>query len=349
MKRGLVVFDHDEVSNDEWHERASRVQSQLRDADVDVALVYNDVSRGDDIGYLSNLVIYWNEGVLAIPARGELTLLTKLSMRVFGWMKKNSTLTDLRSGRAIGGLVADYVGERPAGRIGLIDAELWPAAIVGEITEAVPGWEIVPLGAIVRDLRRIPSPAEVDLLRTGAAVLRGALVVATEPGLDARERVAAVEQTARGGGFADILFRSATDDDHVTVEIAGEYRHGWLLAGRTFGEDPWLPVLERAQDAALAVLRAGTDWAVVEAAALAALDGIPADAIVEVRWISQADFATGGELQPPPEQGPADGEVAAIVVEIVEASGLRSVLTDTVLVTATGVEPLTAVIEGDGK
>lgn len=341
MKRGLVVFDHDEVSEAEWHERAERVQAEIRSADTDVALVYNDVSRGDDIGYLSNLVIYWNEGVLAIPAAGELTLLTKLSMRVFPWMKRNSTLTDLRSGRAIGSLVADYVAGRPAGKLGLIDADLWPAAIVDEIAQAVPEWEIVPLGPIVRDQRSIPSTAEVALLRDGAAVLRDALAATTAPGLDPRERVAALEKIARGGGFADILFRSAEDDAHVTVEAAGEYRHGWLLIGRTFGEEPWLDALQNAQQAALSALRADAAWSEVESAALDALDGIPSDAVASIRWISQADFATGGELQPPPHRGPAEGEVAAVVLEAVDAAGVRSVLTDTVLVTRAGVEPLT--------
>jgi Xaa-Pro aminopeptidase len=341
MKRGLVVFDHDEVSEAEWHERAERVQSQIREAGVDFALIYNDVSRGDDIGYLTNLVIYWNEGVLAIPADGELTLLTKLSMRVFPWMKRNSTLDDIRSGRAIGGLVAGYVEGREPGAIGLIDAELWPAAIVEEIAQAAPEWKITPLGPIVRDQRSIPSEAELALLREGAGVLREALDAATATGLDARERVAAIERIARGGGFADVLFRTAEDGDHVTVEAAGEYRHGWLQIGRTFGGEEWLGALDRTQAAALAVLSADASWADVEAAALAALDGIPADAVAGIRWISQADFATGGELTPPPGRGPADGEVAAIVLEIVDAAGVRSVLTDTVLVTATGVQPLT--------
>ncbi len=341
MKRGLVVFDHDEVTEKEWHARTARVQAEIRSAGVDLALIYNDVSRGDDIGYLSNLVIYWNEGVLAIPAEGELTLLTKLSMRVFPWMKRNSTLTDLRSGRAFGGLVADYAAGREAGRIGLIDIDLWPASIVDEISAAMPGWEIEPLGPIVRDQRSIPSPAELALLREGAAVLRDALESATATGLEPRERVAALEKTARGGGFADILFRSAEDGAHVTVEAAGEYRHGWLLIGRTFGDEPWLDALSRAQRAALDALTAASAWADVEAAALAALDGIPDDAVASIRWISQADFATGGELQPRPAQGPAAGEVAAIVLEVVDTAGIRTVLTDTVLVTGDGVDPLT--------
>lgn len=341
MKRGLVVLDHAEVTADEWEGRIEALQTDLRDAGVDVALIYNDVSRGDDIGYLTNLVIYWNEGVLAVPSEGAGTLLTKLSKRVHSWMKKTSTLTDLRSGRGFGDLVSGYVADRQAGTIGFIDAELWPAAILDEIANAVPEWQTVPLGPLVRDRRALPSDAELALLRTGAAKLREALAAATADGLGSRDRVAALEGIARRGGFADVLFRNSSDGERVTVEAAAEYRHGWLLVGRTFGEQPWLPALAEAQRAALETIHADVGWDVIEAAASPALTALPAGSVSSLRWISQADFATGGELQPPPKAGPACGEVIGLVLEVIDPGGIRSVLTDTVLVTADGISPLT--------
>jgi Xaa-Pro aminopeptidase len=341
MKRGLVVLDHEEVRADEWASRIRKLQEQVRAAGVDIALIYNDVSRGDDIGYLTNLVIYWNEGVLAVPAEGDAALLTKLSKRVHSWMQKTSNLTDLRSGRTFGDLVSAYVADRPAGTIGFVDAQLWPASIIKEINAAVPEWKTVNLGPLVRDSRALPSPAELELLRTGARVLRDALAAATANGLEARERVAALELTARRGGFADVLFRTADEAGHVTVEAAGEYRHGWLLIGRTFGAEAWLPTLVEAHHAALRAVRAGVDWADVETAASGILAALPAGAVPTLRWISQADFATGGELQPPPTAGPSDGEVIGVVLEVIDPDGRRSVLGDTVLVTAEGTEPLT--------
>ena len=76
MKRGLVVRDAEEIADSEWAARVGALQSELAAAGVDIALIYNDVSRGDDIGYLTNLCIYWNEGVLAVPATGEPAMLT---------------------------------------------------------------------------------------------------------------------------------------------------------------------------------------------------------------------------------------------------------------------------------
>jgi Xaa-Pro aminopeptidase len=317
------------------------VQAELRAAGVDVALVYNDVSRGDDIGYLTNLVIYWNEGMLAIPAEGEATLLTKLSKRVFSWMQKTSVLEDLRSGQTLGKLVAGYVADRPPGTIGFIDADLWPAAYVEEIAAAVPEWTTVELGPLVRDARKILSPAELGVIRSAAGVLRDALAAADTGGLDMRDRMGALESVARHGGFTDVLLRGTEADGHVTIETAGEYRQSWLLTGRTYGDAVFLGSLADAQRAALAAIAPGVAWSRVEAAALAAL-ALPDGAAAVVTWSSQADFANRGELRPTSPAGPAAGEVAALQLEVIEEGGRRSVLTDTFLTAAGGAELLTA-------
>jgi Xaa-Pro aminopeptidase len=341
MKRGLVVLDETEIAAGEWTSRVAALQSELSSQGVDVALIYNDVSRGDDIGYLTNLVIYWNEGVLAVPAEGAPTLLTKLSKRVFAWMNRVSTLDDLRSGRSFESLVASYVADRPAGTIGFVDAALWPESVMAEIAKTVPEWKIVELGPLVRDRRALPSAAELELLRRAAKVLRNALSEATAPGLDMRERSAAIDRITRHAGFADALIRRREDGSHVTVEVAGEYRHGWLMAGRTFGDELWLPALVQAQRAALRVLRPGVSHDDISAAADGALTGLPEGVDWHVRWVSQADFASGGELQTPSADGPADGEVVALVIEVIDLEGIRSVLTDTVQVTEGGAVPLT--------
>ena len=55
MKRGLVVLDPDEVSPQERADRLARLQERMAAEGVTIALVYGDVHRSDDIGYLTNL------------------------------------------------------------------------------------------------------------------------------------------------------------------------------------------------------------------------------------------------------------------------------------------------------
>src|SRR3954470_19296331 len=141
MKRGLVVLDPDEVPTGEWQERVGGLQRRLAEERVDLALVYGDVFASDDIGYLTNLCIYWNEGVLAVPVDGEPAFLTKLSKRVHPWMRATSTLEDLRSGRDLAGLIADLAGETRA--VGLVDRDLWPAALVHDVEATLPDTRLV--------------------------------------------------------------------------------------------------------------------------------------------------------------------------------------------------------------
>jgi len=339
MKRGLVVLDPTEIPEEEWGQRIGAVQERLRAERIDVALIYNDVSRGDDIGYLTNLVIYWNEGMLAIPAEGEATLLTKLSKRVFAWMERTSMITDLRSGQSIGALVSAYLANRQAGRLGFVDADLWPALYVEEIASAVPDWEIVELGAVIREQRKVLSSAEQALLRTGAGVLAEALEAATAAGEDVRSRMGALESVARHGGFADVVLRGLETGERATIEVAAEYRHNWLLVGRSYGVHEDAALIE-ARNAALSALASGATWTDAGLSGLAALEASPVTNAA-LTWISQTDFANRGELRAPLEGRPVDGEVAALQIEFLDDAGCRAVRTDTFLVGAGHSELLT--------
>jgi Creatinase/Prolidase N-terminal domain len=159
MKRGLVLFDPAEIPADEWRGRVAAVQRELAASGIDVALIYGDVSRSDDIAYLTNLCVYWNEGILAVPAHGDPVFLTKLSPRVHPWMRLISTVTEIRSGRSFAELVAAFLGPGDGGTVGLVEAELWPAAVSAQIRQALGGWTVRPLAGLVSELRQIPSPA----------------------------------------------------------------------------------------------------------------------------------------------------------------------------------------------
>ncbi|GAA3788959.1 MULTISPECIES: hypothetical protein [Amycolatopsis] len=309
MKRGLVVRDPGEIPETEWRQRIGAVREQLTAEGVEVALCYGDVHRSDDIAYLTNLCIYWNEGMLAIPADGDPALLTKLSPRVHPWMRRTSTLTELRSGKAFGALVGGFLDDRQPGTLGLVDAALWPAPLIEEVSAAAPGWVVRPLDGLVRRFRLRPSEAEKTLLRQAGTALAGAVSAATVSGLSHRERVAAAELHARDAGFTDVLVRASD----TSVEITGQYRTSWLRVAR----DPALAADLRAAVGAVA-------------------DGVRTGD-VPARVVHHADLSTDGEyLGRSPDRVLGAGEVVVVAVERGDA-----VAADTVLVTATGAESLT--------
>ncbi|MGH3251431.1 MAG: aminopeptidase P family N-terminal domain-containing protein, partial [Trebonia sp.] len=255
MKRGLVLLDPAEIPADEWHGRVAAVRRELVASGIDVALIYGDVSRSDDIAYLTNLCVYWNEGVLAVPAHGDPAFLTKLSPRVHPWMRMVSTVTEIRSGRSFAELAANFLGPGDGGTVGLAEAELWPGPVAAEISQALAGWQVRPLAGLVRTLRQVPSPAELTLIRRAAASLVETAAAAAAPGLRDAERIAVAERDLRGDGFLDVLAGTARTADGVTsVRITGQYRYLWLHASRLAdtGTAAWPDPLREATAAAVA-------------------------------------------------------------------------------------------------
>lgn len=345
MKRGLVLRDPNEISDAEWDERVFALQRAMAAEGVDVALVYGDVFRSDDIGYLTNLCIYWNEGVVAVPAEGSPVFLTKLSPRVHTWMRRTSTVTDLRSGKSFGGLIATMLGEHQTGTVGLVDAGLWPTDIVEEVRTLAPGWEVRSLGSIVRNQRALPSAAEVALLRSGADILSRSMDAASAPGLSVTERIAVLERDIRGGGFTDVFIDTGTTvEGVVSMQATGEYRHGWLRTSRLIATEPapaWVESVTAALDAAIRSIAPQVTQSELSAAAHEKLRAMPAGATCELRCINQADLATNGELHLSPAAAPhAEGEVVVVSVDVLFPGG-RAIVAETILIGPDGAEPLT--------
>jgi Xaa-Pro aminopeptidase len=341
MKRGLVLLDPAEIPAGEWRDRVAALQREMADTGTDAALIYGDVSRSDDIAYLTNLCVYWNEGVLAVPAQGEAVFLTKLSPRVHPWMKLISTVTEIRSGRSLGELVAGFLGQDGAGTggsgtAGLVEADLWPAAVAADIRRALPGWEVRPLGPLVRELRRVPSPSELTLLRHAAGSLAGATAAAAAPGLSDAGRIAAAEGGLRGDGFLDVLASTARTTDGVTsMQVTGQYRYLWLHTSRIAepGGAAWPVLVRQAIAAAVAAAVPGATAADLDAAARPALAGLPGGATAGVRWVHAADMATNGEYADDPAGQPIPaGSVVVVGIDVRFSDGKHASVAETVLV-----------------
>jgi hypothetical protein len=340
MKRGLVVLDSAEVSEQERAERVVRLQRRLVDEGVTVALDYADVHRSDDLAYLTNLCLYWNEGILAVPAVGEPAFLMKLSPRVHPWMRRSSTLTDLRSGKGFTALVAGLLEGRAdraqPGVLGLVDAALWPATAIEEVRAAAPGWEIRPLGGLVREQRLVPSAAERALLRDAQTHLEAAFTAAGGTDVPDGERIALVEHVLRGAGFTDVFAEVVHGPDGVAaLDVTGQYRFCWVRGARLTGgaSVPWAAGLGRALAAAVAAVAPGAAATAPVAAAEEALTGLPAGAVGQATVVHQADLSTGGDYADPAEPLPA-GAVVVVGVEVLFPDGGRVAVTETVPVEA---------------
>ena len=325
MKRGLIRLDPAELTADELDRRVRVLQARLRAAGVAAALVYGDVSRSGDVAYLTNLCIYWNEGVLAVPAEGEPAFLTKLSARVQPWMRATSSVRDLRSGPDLAGLIGDWLAEAGPGPVGVVARAWWPAPLL----ERFGGREPRDLGDLVRDQRLGPDESELALLRRAARVAGAAVAAAAAgDGVARNERLARAELAGRGSGATDLLIDcDPGPDGGVALEVRAQVLDCWALAARTV---PDQPALATAYGAAVTGLRAGVSRSRMRGTA----PGWHVDVL------RHPDLETRGDHRPPEDLDAPfrAGEVAALRVSGGGPDGGRVVAAGTYVITEGGIE-----------
>ena len=350
MKRGLVVLDPAEIPPGELEQRVGALQAELRARGLAAALVYADVYHSGDLGYLSNICLYWNEALLAVPAEGKAALLTKLSPRVANWWRATSNLEDFRSGRVLAKLAEGFLAEQGPGGVGLVEMDWWPDQLVADVAVAAGGREITDLGSVVRRRRQAPSPAEAELLRQAAALTARSVAAALDGGLSNHERSGQAELTARLGGAEDVnVYCHSSTADADTVEVVSEYRGYWTGAARVLatGDPGWAGPLAAGYQAAAAALAAGATAAAVRDAGRAALAAaLGPDARVDL--IQHTDLETDGgyRYQADGAEPLADGAVVTLRVELGLADGSTAVLADTYRAGAGTAACLTAAAAG---
>jgi hypothetical protein len=332
VKRGLVMLDPAEIPPGELEQRVGALQAELREQGLAAAIVYADVYHSGDLGYLSNICLYWNEALLAVPAEGKPALLTKLSPRVANWWRATSQLEDFRSGRVLSTLVEAFLAEQGPGGIGLVELDWWPDSVFADVTAAAGGREISDLGSVVRRQRQAPSPAEAELLRRAAAVTAESVAVALDGALSNFERAGKAELAARMGGVEDVnLYCHSSGPDADTVEVVSEFRGYWTGAARVLaqGEPGWAGPLAAGYRAAADALAAEVTPAAVREAGAGALAALGPDARVDL--IQHTDLETDGGYRYRADAGEplANGAVVTLRVELSLPDGSTAVLADT--------------------
>lgn len=344
MKRGLVVLDPTEIPPGELDERVAELQDTLTDLGVAAALIYGDVYHSGDITYLSNICIYWNEGILLVPASGAATFITKLSPRVHNWMRATSNLTQLRSGPNLARLAAETLAGLPGAPAGLIEEAWWPALLVQELRDALGSRETRDLGPLVRRRRRSPSPAEFALLERSAAIAESSVASASERGLSLKERAGVAEKTARMAGVEDVTVAChPVTPEAATVEVVAEFRGYWTTAARLLAaeETDWSSAFRRAYAAAAATLAPGRDLRTVADAAAPALAAL--DRPWRIDLVQHMNIETNGGYRTVEESSAAigAGDVVALRMELDLTPGSQAVLADTYAIGDHGARCLT--------
>eukprot|EP01037_Dinobryon_pediforme_P022297 gene22297-23408_t len=133
-----MAWDRSEVPVGGLDERLSNLRARMCDEGFDAVVIYTNIARGAAVWWLTGFTPYWNEGLLYVPAQGEMIFATALSKRVADWIE-----SVMPAGRVVttpkpSVLSGNELGEAGAKRIGVLELDDFPAGHAQAILQAVP-------------------------------------------------------------------------------------------------------------------------------------------------------------------------------------------------------------------
>jgi Xaa-Pro dipeptidase len=184
---------------DEYRGRVARVQSLMREHDVDLVLGFHPASVTWLTGFFSTAYMLF--AVVIVPREGD--PLTVIRDNEEYWFRRTAAFDEVE-------FWVDGEGGNPAAivrralariggtnaRIGIESAFPYGIALAEGLRRELPGATFVDLGpAILAQLREIKSPAEIELIRAASRAVEAgtdAGIAATRAGVTERDVAAAI-------------------------------------------------------------------------------------------------------------------------------------------------------------
>lgn len=253
MRRGLLAWSPAEVSEAEFGRRLSDLRSSFADYGLDALLVYSNFARTGALSYLTNVVPFWSEAMLIVPASGPTTLVVGLPNRDVTVIRPTGCLDDLICDPDIRNRLVTVLGDLGLvdKDIGILGAQDCPALFAATLEQARGGIPLIAVGNILDPINDDGSSAGMQL--RAAEILRNA-ISACSIDLDRAETlVAIVELQARLAGAEEVQVLIAPDltrsdglrriegqvplGQRFAIAISIAYKGHWVRAGRSINRN----------------------------------------------------------------------------------------------------------------
>jgi Xaa-Pro aminopeptidase len=191
----------------EYQARRERLAERMEQGGIDLVFV----PPSSDLEYLTGLerdlpsfgqssyAHGWVTGAFIAPGREPLYVLPRMFVAFHLWGREPGnlvTVSETDDGQALFRNALSSLGQ--AKRIG-ISARTWGESVL-ELQAAVPNVEVVNATPLVNELRRIKSPAELDLMRKACTIVDDAMTATSPrvaPGVTAADLAEEVEHQMR--------------------------------------------------------------------------------------------------------------------------------------------------------
>lgn len=250
MKRGLIYWNKNEIPQQEFSARITRVRNLMASKNLDAVAIYGDASQSSSLSYLSNFIPYADTGIFILPFSGTPRLFTTHAYRNMPWFRTITWVEDIVCTNSIGEECVKYLKsiDLPEKGIGLVQTRAFPYSVF-KLFQNQLGYELVDITDDFEYLRSIKSEKEMRFVSKAADIAVESLKSASKifkPGLSGYEMAAEIELSARSQGAEDLFCFIHPDDSlsgmtlpssqkinqYCSIEICVEYNSYWAKVGR---------------------------------------------------------------------------------------------------------------------
>ena len=187
------------VPLEEIEDRLTRVKAGMKKQGIEALLVVQKM----DFYYLSGTT---QDGILFVPLEGKPQLMIRRELERAKVESPMENVVALNSNRELPSLIKDYWGRLPDS-LGL-ELDVLPVRDYFRLQDLFPGARLMDASLIFRDVRKIKTPFEIDLMRAAAEIGRKVFLEAREileEGMTEIEFGGLLEATAKRYGHEGLL------------------------------------------------------------------------------------------------------------------------------------------------
>jgi len=234
MRRGLISWSKDEVSEAAMKSRVVRTQERMRAEGLGAVIAYTSFARPNAVSWLTHFVPYWNDGLVVVFPTGLPMMLAAFSKRVEPWIREIARVGDVIMTPNLGKGVVDMLRERIPGlaegkaRIGMIERDALPWPIAEAFDQAGLGPAMVDFTEPFAQLRQPPDEAEIGLARHSLAIADKAYAAIPTGAKLASQALSVIDSVARLDGAEEVHLKVAPDlaTSGVLQRLEGDARFG---------------------------------------------------------------------------------------------------------------------------
>jgi Xaa-Pro aminopeptidase len=252
MKNGLIIWDHQEIPEQEIKRRIETMQKRMDEGNIDALILFGDVNEAGALNYFSNFAPYYFSAALILTCVGEGIMTTAMAQRSKSWIQSNSLIQDIRFQRDYGkGCLEVLKGiELKYNKVGIVEFDLFPYTAFLNMKKEFPDVAFIDASGIVNEMRSQRSPVEISLIRHAGQIACGSLesLVRNWEFKKECELSGEIERQARYRRCEDIFVHIASHknglrwlhlpteeelEQEVMLEMMVQYKNYWAVMGRT--------------------------------------------------------------------------------------------------------------------